>query len=560
MNMANITTNEQLTSLRERALAALRVVSVRLRFLAVLAVVFVVVGEWEALKTYWDALSSRWLGAATAPGAVAGDTEYFCPMDPGVVSDWPEKCPVCNMALVRRRRGDATPLPNGVVARMQLSPYRIQLAGIKTAPIEFRPLARPLEVVGVLALDDRRARPVVAPADGVVASVAGSEWSTVRDGEPVARLRVQGEPAEVPIPAPIGGKLADVAVRAGQAIRAGDPIGVIADPTRLRLEAECSEADFPFLEAGRAASVTADALPGRGPFAGRVEAVRPGRPDGSRGPRVVIAVEDPEGLLLPGLSASARVEVPAAEIEPFRSSPSDPPTFRKGEPRAYCACPDHPDKVATKAGRCPLDGKVLDRQTLADHQRLRWWCPMHPKVTADEPGHKCEECGGMVLVPRVVAFRPRGQVLSVPESAVVDTGTQRLVYVEGMPGMFDGVEVRLGPRCGDDYPVIAGLEAGQRVAIAGAFLIDAETRLNPALAAGYFGSSKSAATSPPPPTPIASAPSEANKTCPVSGKPLGSMGEPVRVVVDGRAVLLCCSGCEPALRRDPAKYLGGARP
>ena len=60
---------------------------------------------------------------------MSADTEYWCPMCPGVVSDWPTKCPVCNMALVRREKGEMTPLPDGVVARVQLSPYRLQLAG-----------------------------------------------------------------------------------------------------------------------------------------------------------------------------------------------------------------------------------------------------------------------------------------------------------------------------------------------------------------------------------------------------------------------------------------------
>ena len=55
--------------------------------------------------------------------------------------------------------------------------------------------------------------------------------------------------------------------------------------------------------------------------------------------------------------------------------------------------------------------------------------------------------------------------------------------------MFEGVEVELGPRTGDFYPVVKGLQAGERVAAAGAFLIDAETRLNPAAAAAYFGAS-----------------------------------------------------------------------
>jgi hypothetical protein len=43
--------------------------------------------------------------------------------------------------------------------------------------------------------------------------------------------------------------------------------------------------------------------------------------------------------------------------------------------------------------------------------------------------------------------------------------------------------------------------------------------------------------------------------CPVTNKPLGSMGEPVTVTVDGRQVRLCCEGCEAPLRKNPAKYL-----
>lgn len=45
------------------------------------------------------------------------------------------------------------------------------------------------------------------------------------------------------------------------------------------------------------------------------------------------------------------------------------------------------------------------------------------------------------------------------------------------------------------------------------------------------------------------------KTCPVSGEPLGSMGEPVKVVVRGRTVFLCCPGCEEKIQKDPDKYL-----
>lgn len=44
-------------------------------------------------------------------------------------------------------------------------------------------------------------------------------------------------------------------------------------------------------------------------------------------------------------------------------------------------------------------------------------------------------------------------------------------------------------------------------------------------------------------------------TCPVTGQPLGSMGQPVRVTVKGQTVFLCCRGCEQAIRKNPDKYL-----
>ena len=41
-----------------------------------------------------------------------------------------------------------------------------------------------------------------------------------------------------------------------------------------------------------------------------------------------------------------------------------------------------------------------------------------------------------------------GEVLAVPERAVIDTGAKQIVYVEREPGLFEGVEVELGPRVG----------------------------------------------------------------------------------------------------------------
>jgi hypothetical protein len=47
----------------------------------------------------------------------------------------------------------------------------------------------------------------------------------------------------------------------------------------------------------------------------------------------------------------------------------------------------------------------------------------------------------------------------------------------------------------------------------------------------------------------------AQKICPVSDEPLGSMGTPLKVTVEGRDVFLCCEGCKKALEEDPQKFL-----
>jgi hypothetical protein len=49
-------------------------------------------------------------------------------------------------------------------------------------------------------------------------------------------------------------------------------------------------------------------------------------------------------------------------------------------------------------------------------------------------------------------------------------------------------------------------------------------------------------------------------TCLVSGEELGSMGDPLVVVVSGQQVKLCCKDCLTELKADPAKFLAKLTP
>lgn len=47
----------------------------------------------------------------------------------------------------------------------------------------------------------------------------------------------------------------------------------------------------------------------------------------------------------------------------------------------------------------------------------------------------------------------------------------------------------------------------------------------------------------------------AQKVCPVTGEPLGSMGAPIKVTVDGRHLFICCEGCEEDAKKNFDEYL-----
>lgn len=72
---------------------------------------------------------------------------------------------------------------------------------------------------------------------------------------------------------------------------------------------------------------------------------------------------------------------------------------------------------------------------------------------------------------------PVGHVLAVPSTAVMDTGTRQLVYVQREPGQYDPREVTLGRDAGGYVEVLKGLQKGEQVVSSGNFLIDSESKI-----------------------------------------------------------------------------------
>lgn len=72
-------------------------------------------------------------------------------------------------------------------------------------------------------------------------------------------------------------------------------------------------------------------------------------------------------------------------------------------------------------------------------------------------------------------------VLSIAESAVMDTGTRQAVFVDRGQGRLEPREVKLGDRSSGYAEVLHGLADGELVVVSANFLIDAESNLKAAL-------------------------------------------------------------------------------
>ncbi len=79
---------------------------------------------------------------------------------------------------------------------------------------------------------------------------------------------------------------------------------------------------------------------------------------------------------------------------------------------------------------------------------------------------------------------PLGEVLALPDDAVIDTGERKVVFVQVGDSTYQPREVNLGRRTGGYYQILGGLSAGERVVTSAQFLIDSESRLRSATGAG----------------------------------------------------------------------------
>ncbi|MBL8112249.1 MAG: efflux RND transporter periplasmic adaptor subunit [Acidobacteria bacterium] len=372
--------------------------------------------------------------------------KYQCPMHPEVVKDEPGTCPICNMDLVPIEASGAASAPAGEIpgfATVKLDARKQQLLGVKTAVIARGEFSTSIKTVGRVAWDERRVHHVHTRFEAYVEHVtADFTGKFVRRGEELARVyspELYATQQEYLL-----------ALKASRSLK-GSTVSSVAtggdqllDAARQRLLLwEITPEDIRRIEEK---GEPIKSLPVYAPISGYVT----GR-TAYHGMKVMPSdslfdivdltqlwvLADVYEYELPRLKLGQKAEV-TLSYWPGRSW--------KGTVTYIFPSVDEKTRTVTVRIEVPNPAGELKPEMFAD----------------------------VVLTGRT------REVLKLPEDAVIDSGTRKIVFVSLGDGELSPREVALGDHTAGFYEVLSGLESGDSVLLGANFLVDSESRLKSA--------------------------------------------------------------------------------
>ncbi len=362
--------------------------------------------------------------------------QYQCPMHPAVVQDHPGLCPICNMKLVKVTPAKVEPqtmTPRSEVdglGLVELDPARQQLIGLKTAQADVGVVGGALRTTARVSVDETRVRKVNVKVGGFIEKLyVDFVGKPVRKGQPLYSLyspEILGAENELLV----AKKMNDAQLLAASRRKLelwGVPSGEL---DRLEREQTASGV-VTFLSSVSGVVTAKDVVEGS-----RVElGAMPFEIVDLSTVWVWADVYETElRFITPGLTASLRLDAwPGREWQ----------------------------------GKVLFVDPVLDAKTRTARVRLAF---------SNAQGELKPEMFGEVTLAREA--RP---VLRIPADAVVQTGTQQVVFVARGEGRFEPRVIEVGERGREFVEVLSGLVAGEAVVTRANFLVDSESRLRASL-------------------------------------------------------------------------------
>ena len=372
---------------------------------------------------------------------------YACPMHPQYHSDRPGDCPSCGMRLepvYSDRAGKAAPGTAGTpmtAGAVQVSPERQQAIGVRLGVADRVAGTRTLRTTGRVAPNENATYPIVAGVEGLVREVRSPTAGTlVRKNETLASYYA---------PELLGTAQVYLAAVYAQANRE-DPL------TNANLQR------------------AADGLRNLGVSDGQIEELRASK---KLDPNITIASPVDGYILERNALVGQRVDkgTELYRIADLRRVWILADVYENQLPFIHSGMKA---RVLTAQQNRQYEAAVSAAQPTFDEATRT----LKVRLETDNPGFALKP--GMFVDVEFTVELPAALV--VPADAIVDTGLRKTLFVDRGNGFFEPRQVETGWRIGDQVEVTKGLMPGERIVIAGTFLIDSESRMK-AAAQGVFG-------------------------------------------------------------------------
>lgn len=392
-------------------------------------------------------------GMAAKAREVAGRAEheeharYVCPMHPFIVRDKPGSCPICGMDLVKQLAGGGATgeggeagsgtLPPGTVT---LSPAQLAIANVATVEARKMPLVKEINAVGTAAFDQSRQAKVAAWIAGRIDRLFVSKvGDTVSPDAPVAEI-YSPETVSAQLEYLLALKSREKMKALGIVEAAND--GLIESGRQRLLQWGVREDQLDHIEETGKPIMS---LPVYTPISG-----------------IVIEKMAQAGQFVEmGMALFSVADLSSVWVE--LSLYEDEFGLVKPGQRVEITSKAYPGRVFE--GAVTYIYPFLDKESRTVRVRV--------EISNPDLALKPE-----MYVNALIKIPLRDE-LAVPVSAVMDTGKRKVVWVEMEMevGKFEPRHVTTGMRVGDYVQILSGLEAGEKVASSGGYLIDSESQL-----------------------------------------------------------------------------------
>jgi len=352
---------------------------------------------------------------------------YQSPMHPWIKSDKPGRCTICGMDLVPIYPGEKSFDESGGDNVVALTQNQIQVVGVQTATAKVQPLVRTLQVAGMIDDDASRHRILSAYVDGRMEKLfVNTMGAEVTAGQPLAELysptllQTEREYRQ------LGG---DLKAQAGLRLR---QMGLNQEQIRA-------------VDQKPADALTSEIL---SPISG-----------------TIVGQNVFEGQTVAAGDKLFEIADFSTMWFVFRAYEQDLPSVKLGQ-AVSITTPSLPGR--TLEGKIAFIDPNLDEATRSTNVRV-----ILPNPLVDgrrELLHKLYADGSVdVEAPAV---------LSVPRSAVIQTGPEAVVYLDRGEGSYARSVVKLGRRGNSLVEIVSGLKEGDRVVTNGNLLIDGQSEIN----------------------------------------------------------------------------------